>query len=473
MYLRVMILSVLLLGLGGFSIQDDAIHSPLEPLFNDDQVNSEARGIWQNLSYGWTVILSTEEIELYHYSKAGCLADPIGIDDLMEVVQFFEKRGESLILSASPQGSTLYEFQKLGSLPAACNKEPGSGPREVFEYFYHLMDAHYAFFDVHGVDWAARYEQYAPGISDDMSDESLFEAMKNMLEGLDDGHLVLRAEVNEESKVFNASRARVLPNALDAAFKAQEEIEEMSQFSTRWFFGSLNRFRNHVLDARGQGKAASGNMNWGRIGNIGYINVFGMGGFDDNDDGTLAEEVEAVHAAMDRALTDLGDTDALIFDVALNQGGWDEVSLALAGHFTDRPVRAYTKVGYQSTLEPLPLYVQPAPKTRYLKPVTLFTSDLTVSAAEIFTMAMRSLPNVVHRGDTTWGALSDILSKRLPNGWLLELSNEIYVDSEGKKWEGKGIPPAEKYTIFDPENIAQSHHNAILQIAQQMRKEVR
>jgi carboxyl-terminal processing protease len=76
------------------------------------------------------------------------------------------------------------------------------------------------------------------------------------------------------------------------------------------------------------------------------------------------------------------------------------------------------------------------------------TSNVTVSAAEIFTMAMRALPNVTHVGQTTRGSLSDVLTKRLPNGWTVTLSNEVYLDAAGKAWEGLGIPPQTLIQVF-------------------------
>ena len=89
----------------------------------------------------------------------------------------------------------------------------------------------------------------------------------------------------------------------------------------------------------------------------------------------------------------------------------------MAGHFTDTRQLSHTKVPHNAPgVAPQAFYVEPAGGVRYLKPVTLLTSDVTVSAAEIFTMAMRALPTVTHRGDTTFGALSDILAKPLPNG---------------------------------------------------------
>jgi carboxyl-terminal processing protease len=54
---------------------------------------------------------------------------------------------------------------------------------------------------------------------------------------------------------------------------------------------------------------------------------------------------------------------------------------------------------------------------------------------------MRALPNVTHVGETTDGSFSDQLSKQLPNGWRLTLSNEVYLDSQGIAWEGRGILP--------------------------------
>ena len=444
----------------------------MKRLVKEDTINEAAFGTWYNPSYGWLAAIEAGSISLYHMSKGGCMKDPAETEDLAGLMQYFDRSNEQLLVSMQAESSTIYSFDPFGDIPPACEQPIPASPKAVFDYFWGLMDDHYAFFDLYGIDWESRREQYASTVENDMTEAALFEVLTDMLDGLNDGHLGLSGMVGDEEENFNPSKPRVLEPALAAAFEAQTDIEKRGEFFTQWFFGSLKRFRNHVLDRRGQGKAAGGNMNWGRIGNIGYISVFGMGGFADDDVDSFEGELQAVHKAMNRALTDLADTDGLIFDIALNQGGMDEVSLALASHFTDQRQLAYTKKGYRSSAPAQPLYIQPAEGVRYLKPVTLFTSDLTVSAAEIFTMSMRALPTVTHRGDKTWGALSDILSKTLPNGWELELSNEIYEDADGIQWEGKGIEPAEKYLVFDPENIHQSHHNAILNVAIRMKSEL-
>jgi hypothetical protein len=51
---------------------------------------------------------------------------------------------------------------------------------------------------------------------------------------------------------------------------------------------------------------------------------------------------------------------------------------------------------------------------------------------------MRTLPNVVHLGETTDGSLFDELWKTPPNGWMLSSSNEVYLDSDGVLWDCRG-----------------------------------
>lgn len=52
-----------------------------------------------------------------------------------------------------------------------------------------------------------------------------------------------------------------------------------------------------------------------------------------------------------------------------------------------------------------------------------------------------ALPNVTRIGTPTYGVLSDMLEKHLPNGWSFSLSNEVYLAVDGKLYEGLGIPP--------------------------------
>jgi C-terminal processing protease CtpA/Prc len=86
--------------------------------------------------------------------------------------------------------------------------------------------------------------------------------------------------------------------------------------------------------------------------------------------------------------------------------------------------------------------------------VYLLTSSLTVSAGEVFALAMSALPTVTVLGEPTQGILSDNLFHRLPSGWEVSLSNEVYETLDGRCFEGVGVPPASPLPRLGAEILA-------------------
>ncbi|MEM0964284.1 MAG: S41 family peptidase, partial [Bacteroidota bacterium] len=243
--------------------------------------------------------------------------------------------------------------------------------------------------------------------------------------------------------------APVLGPLLRAAFEAQSEASSLGAFANAWFDETHRRIREEILDPESVVVVGDEDAMWGRRGRIGYLQISGMGGDVLGDGLSPDARLGAVQEVMDRALTDLADTDALLLDVALNQGGSDAVGLAIAGHFANAPSPGLTKRAHGAdTVEPQVVRVLPTAGVRYLKPVTLLTTDVTLSAAETFTIQMRALPTVTHVGEATRGALSDVLVKSLPNGWSLQLSNEVYRDRDGTLWESRGVSPDTSIAVF-------------------------
>jgi C-terminal processing protease CtpA/Prc len=67
---------------------------------------------------------------------------------------------------------------------------------------------------------------------------------------------------------------------------------------------------------------------------------------------------------------------------------------------------------------------------------------LTISAGETFTQAlMGRSPRVIRIGEHTQGVFSDVLGRRLPNGWSFGLPNEVFRTPQGTTFDGPGIPP--------------------------------
>ena len=72
----------------------------------------------------------------------------------------------------------------------------------------------------------------------------------------------------------------------------------------------------------------------------------------------------------------------------------------------------------------------------------------SVSAAETFTQALINRePAVTRIGQNTQGVFSDVLGRRLPNGWRFGLPNERFV-TNGKSYDG---PPVFRKVSFELE----------------------
>ncbi|MBL8269052.1 S41 family peptidase, partial [Steroidobacter sp.] len=201
--------------------------------------------------------------------------------------------------------------------------------------------------------------------------------------------------------------------------------------------------RRHVTQDVLHGRfkdAADQALTWGWAApGVGYLQVDNML----KGEVSLPERLRRIDAGMELALKDLARAKALIVDARFNGGGRDAVSLRIAGYFTAERRLAFTKKAVlpDGYTEPQPIYIEPHGKQRFLKPILYLQSGNTVSAAEIFTLAMRALPNARSIGTPTYGVLSDTLPKQLPNGWVVTLSNEMYVAADGVCYESVGIPP--------------------------------
>jgi len=145
------------------------------------------------------------------------------------------------------------------------------------------------------------------------------------------------------------------------------------------------------------------------------------------------------------------ETKALILDLRYNPGGTDNVSMAYAGFFTQSSLPVFRKQTRITTGMTAPFTATLAPQdTHWPGPVILLTTRYTASAAEIFTLAMRELPQVVTLGEPTSGGLSDVMTSTLPNGWVLGLSNQVYETNDGGAYEATGIPPDVPFPVDIP-----------------------
>lgn len=417
------------------------------------------KGNWHSLEYGYFLSINDQGMTMFDTIDNLCIKKPISSQEIAAELTHYKKLSESTMLVSSIKGASQYIFQRLpGDAIDKCNRALDESPIANFETFAKLMKKHYAFFNLYQINWDKVVQQHRTNIDQATSDTSLYNTLSSMLVNINDAHLKLQAELQGTTKVYRNGYSRYLRPALDKAFKNQTHFDNVKKFKANWYQTYKSNIKNELLPHQ-DNNDFDDLIIWGNIGDIGYINILRMIGF--SETGATKDEVEQAKLAMDHVMSQLKNSRAIIVDITANGGGEDEVSRMFAGYFTEQPILAYKKQIYGSDLPQQSFYIKPAKKHNFLGPTFLVTSDHSVSAAEIFTLAMRSLRNVTHVGETTRGALSDILGKELPNGWHLSLSNEIYFDTTGKSWESKGIPPQKHIDIFRDENINTSHIQSI------------
>lgn len=301
-------------------------------------------------------------------------------------------------------------------LCAGCNDallgpDPPNTPVSSFDVLWSEFDRWYGLFGVKGIDWDSTYEEFRPRVTDRMSDAELFAVIDSMLTALNDCHVSLESPwgYHQCAHLFEPTYSD-FNRVVDEYLTSFSEAEDYAIV-----YGSID-------------------------GDIGYINIStfwgeNLYGADDWGDD------------MERILEEFAHARAIIVDVRDNGGGNIDNAELVAGYFTDRE-RLYqiarTRKGpeHDDFTEPFDRTIVPLGEHRFDGPIFLLTNRRTTSAAEAFTMAMTGIPNVIHIGDTTTGAISMVSPDRhLPNGWSYRFSIQDTRDAEGRSFEGIGIPP--------------------------------
>lgn len=388
--------------------------------------NAEERGIWRSKAHGAIIALGPLSANLYSETSLSCLLQ-LSFPAHLKLVEWaegatVEAEGDQLLLRLDGTLDPMV-LTRIDALPDNCGEaDPTAAtPRQVFDVMWAAMDEHYAFFDLHGVDWSAR-RALAPAPDAQMTDAALFGLLSEALIGLDDGHVQLGAPVG----YFSPS---VDPD---------------------WLIGGLDRARLNQIARDTIGApltpVAQTGIEYTLLPNgTGYVLIRHMG----IDTPFGAKRGEAMALAFAEVAEALQDANAIIIDLRSNPGGSDTVAFGVAAHFTNEIRSVFTKttrLGDDQT-DPFEAALLPFDSTPLDQPVLVLTSRLTGSAAEILTMALRDMPQVTTMGEPTSGGLSDIMGVKLPNGWDLGLSNQTYLTMEGASFEGTGIPPDLPFAI--------------------------
>jgi hypothetical protein len=410
--------------------------SPTEEVRPDPRPARRAalEGIWQSEGYGYVMDIKDGRATVYDYTSSTCLKksfffDSPGFDVAGWDVSLDAKGNELLYKAKGP--ITEFRFRRIKKLPPVCENggiKPTTDAKVNFDVMWQTFQDHYAFFKLRNVDWKGLRNQYRAQVTE----ANLETVFQQMLSHFNEDHVTLSVNSDDFLNRFDAGAPRTF-----ARFYAEVPAGTSQRDVKAYAVGEYQQLVGNVIANYLQGEfqsALGDQVIWGKLngGKTGYLLISQMSGY----------ELSDLRATLDQVFTDLAVCEGMIVDVRFNLGGSDRLALEIAGRFTPTP-----RVGYRfaarngDAYAPEQIVLQrPTGAYAFTKPTVLLTSIVTSSAAEVFTLCMRQLPQVKTMGETTNGIFSTVLPKEMPNGWLLTLSNEVAADAGGQVYEKTGIP---------------------------------
>lgn len=449
------------------SLKHLAFVTPLACLACVSSPQSQAlQGVWLSNGYGIGAEIKGQWVETFAVANKTCISE--GSDPLFGLLVEFDitlaDDGQSFDLSFEGTDQII-RFDRQADLPSQCQTPPPNTPLGNFDVFADIFATHYAFFDIYGVDWDQAVSKARQQVTPQTTEQELFSILSALLAPLKDGHIGLKAEIDGTRQVFEPNPGDVFTKLKAEAVAAGQSPEDAEDAFRKLYWD--DHVPNTILGGQGQ-TVGSGYVQFGLLApQTGYINFLTMAGYATGDIGDPLSDIAAINDIMDDVIAafDAAGVSHVIIDLSLNFGGFDDAALAIAGRFASEPVLALSEYAADARDRVvLERSVTPSDRSRYTGKLTVLTSDMTVSAGEIFVMALRALPQTTHAGEATRGALSDVLEKELPNGWIVELSNEVYRDHDGIAWEGQGIRPERAMPVFQGTDPLQTHAAAIMRL---------
>ncbi|WP_407286028.1 S41 family peptidase [Streptomyces sp. BP-8] len=426
---------------------------------------SSLEGVWRMDGYGTLVTIKGRSLQTYETTAGSCLPGAVtgtraGDPDAAGRSRFAVPDSTPITVAPAGAGRARLSVEdnvgrrslhRVDALPARCTQRPSRDPRAAFDVLWQTYAENYPFFRAKKIDWVAVRDRYRPRITAKTTDDELLAVFRKMIEPLHDAHT--RVVAGPDRWFAGKRPGTVLPTP-DSTGRIDKAL-------------AANLGPGAVQRHWAQGKLSYADL----PGRIGYFRVTQFAGYTAKGDyaGDTAELDRALNSVFTRARTQ-GPTAlrGLIIDVRLNGGGADPLGLRIASRLTDRPYLAYRKRARNDPRDPgrfttpQPARIRPYHGPVYTGPIAFLTGRLTISAGETFTQSlMGRSPAPTRIGENTQGVFSDILDRRLPNGWTFGLPNEEFLTADGRTFDGPGIPPAIPTPVFTDEELSARRDSAL------------
>lgn len=328
----------------------------------------------------------------------------------------------------------------LFSFGSSCWADVASN-QAVFNEVKELVASRYIYMDYKNVNWDALCNQYENQIVNSRNDNELFENIAVLLENIKDGHLKIIDPINNKMRGW------------------------LPEYKVNWNLNAIARIVENY-------KVINKYISIGNVENIGYIMINSWSINDEKDFDILKTILH----------NDFKDTDGLIIDVRMNEGGYAGYAVTFPREFTDGSSGEKLPIGYidivkgpydieydiPQSLIGIGFHPEEFGMPFYSKPVVVLTGNASASAAEYFIQAMISIYTVTTMGDTTRGCIGGPFRYPLNNNrWELQITEVAYKDINKRHIEDVGIVP-DIYVAF----IADGSDNVLIRAFEELGVEI-
>lgn len=424
--------------------------------------------VWKTQGYGYILEVIDEDIRFYDVTKHHCLLNTI------ETGEYPSRNLTVIGDTAELDWHTVHPVKliKLNSLPKVCQQsrwpstqtehKAFSAP-ETFDILWVTFAENFAFNDELNWNWDANYAKWRNKITDGMSEAALADVFRELIDKLGDAHAYVESDDDSFFAMHNIKWERFTSRVLEEGFSQQNEFS-----SFREFYQALNKKRSRIIASYFDEKYPPQQLNrslfWASLPHeIGYLSIEDMSEY--TKENTVQADIDEVDRAMRHIMPILTNAKGLVIDLRWNSGGYDVVSQRILSYLIDKPLLIGSKSfrtenGFS---KPTNIIVQPANFNRYLAPIVVLTSGITMSAAESFLLGVAAREHVTIIGEPSNGGFSDSLPKQLPNGWSFTLSNERYTDTKDESYEFRGYPVDKYFEYLNASDLKANKDSALIE----------
>jgi hypothetical protein len=418
---------------------------------------SAKESIWRSHGYGYVFHTLDAETIVYDVTKKHCIKNTAITDDFSQST--FDDQTTTINENTRQLdfgglfGLTLI---KQPSLPFNCKsgglKKRGDenyrfNAASTFDVLIHNFEEHFAFTQDRKINWPKERLLWQQKISPQTTQAELLVIIDDFLQRLRDGHAILLNQGFDRISHYSPrpwSFWPLLRKQLSVYPQYTSYWQLHRALTTQWQsniincmdnkFSLLDDFDNFILAKTPE--------------NIAYLKIKNFDDFSDND-------IQATEKVMSSYLPILNQSAGLIIDLRFSMGGSDLVALKILSYLINKELiiggKQYKTLDGFSPIQKI--NVIPSNQKNYSGKIVVLTSQKTPSAAEVFLLGLQARQQAIFIGERSYGAFSDALFKTLPNGWGITLSNERYMNIQGKSYEKVGFPVNKSFEFLNIENI--------------------